>query len=255
MHNNHGSQDEIDAALHEHSDAAQTFHTDMEITEFLSIIFIVPSRIFLEMIFALRTKRRFVLLTFINFFDSALAIVFSIRLGCEYTHYQDGLDNYSDEDKKNVRYFENMYEFRDDEIMLNVLYTLASGILWIKILYIFKLTQFLGPFLKMIYSMLNDIAIFMIFFTIILIVYGCKGNLLFYTDDDYDNLYDSILTLFTISVGKIDGNSLNSTNKGKLVGQFYITSFIVLCNILIINLLIAILSSTYYRPEESNKVL
>ena len=102
---------------------------------------------------------------------------------------------------------------------------------------------------------MSDIAIFMILFAIILIIYGCIGNLLFYTESSYDNMYDAIVTLFAISVGEFDLNSLNDTNKGKLVGQLYIISFIVLCNILILNLLIAILSSTYARLEESKKVL
>jgi hypothetical protein len=100
--------------------------------------------------------------------DVVFAIVFAIRMEREYTAYHNGLDHYDDEVKKSVHYFENIYEYEDDEILLDVLYSIAVACLWIRILYMFRLTRFLGPLLKMIYMMLWDICVFMVLFTILL---------------------------------------------------------------------------------------
>lgn len=194
-------------------------------------------------------------LTLNNFLDITMCIAFTIRLIREFQLYREGLDGYDTKTQKDIRYFENIYHFNDDEILLDVLYSIACACLWCRILYMFRLTKFLGPLLKMVYNMMGDIIIFMVLFTIILIIYASIGNLLFYTEYGYYTFLDSMVSLFGSSLGQFDLNSLDHSNKGKLTGELYLLSFVILCNILILNLLIAILSSTYALLEEKKLVL
>lgn len=250
------TQAAIDTALEEHHTAAETFQKDMEITEYLSIVaFFYPLRIVLEMLFAAKRGRGLNFLTLTNLLDVTISICFLIRLIKEHAAYREGLDEQPTSGKEAVRYFENIYEFENDEILLDVLYSIAVGCLWVRILYMFRLTRFLGPLLKMIYNMLWDILIFMVLFTIVLIIYASVGTFLFYTVSSYKDFYTAIVSLFGSTLGGFTINELDNQNKGKIVGDIYIVSFLILSNILILNLLIAILSSTYAALEEKKLVL
>ena len=79
--------------------------------------------------------------------------------------------------------------------------------------------------------------------------------MLFYTEESYGDFWAALVTLFGSALGAFDLNLLDNTNKGKLTGEVYIISFVILCNILILNLLIAILSSTYAMLENKKLVL
>ena len=254
--NLHGTQADIDAALLEHSDAAVTFMDDMEITEYLSIVaFFYPLRVVLESVFAKKTFRPMRFFTLNNLLDFAFAVCFAIRFWKEHTAYREGMENYDTHEEQAVQYFENIYQHENDEVLLDVLYTVAIGALWVRILYMFRLTRFLGPLLNMVYIMIWDIFIFMILFGIILVIYASVGNLLFYTEEPYSTFWESVVTLFGSALGNFDLTQLDDSGKGKLVGELYIISFVVMCNILTLNLLIAILSSTYAILEEKKLVL
>ncbi|CAI2366954.1 unnamed protein product [Moneuplotes crassus] len=250
------SQEAIDVALEEHHGDAITFYNDMEILQYLSIIaYFYPMRIVLEAIYATLTKRSLRFLSFANLCDIVFSLVFFIKMCREFDDYRDGLSDISDSGKKAVRYFENIYEYANDEILLDVLYAIAMTALWLRILYMFRLTRFLGPLLKMVFSMLWDITIFMVLFGILLVVYASLAVLLFYTEAGYTNFYDAMITLFGSALGNFDFNSLDGSNKGRVTGEIYLVSFIILCNILILNLLIAILSTTYAQLDEKKVVL
>jgi hypothetical protein len=249
-------QDAIDAALEEHHTAAIQFYDNMEITLYLSFIALFYLvRIVLEMLYSAKINKPLKFLTFTNFLDFTFSLMFLIRIGREYDKYQTGLSSISDHGAKGIRYFENIYEFNDDEIMLDVVYAIAMSCLWIRVLFMFRMTRFLGPLLKMIYMMVFDIGIFMVLFTILLIIYASMAVLLFYTETGYTNFWDSMVTLFGSALGNFNFTSLDGSNKGQVVGEIYLISFIILCNILILNLLIAILSSTYALLEDKKLVL
>ncbi len=59
--------------------------------------------------------------------DITIALTFAIRFGREYSAYRgNNVDNLSG-GTRGVKYFENIYEVHDDEIMLDVLYSIAVG--------------------------------------------------------------------------------------------------------------------------------
>ena len=61
--------------------------------------------------------------------------------------------------------------------------------------------------------------------------------------------------LFDASLANYNFRDVRGNSKGDVVGELYFIVFIVMNNILIINLLIAILSSTYARLEDKKLVL
>ena len=95
----------------------------------------------------------------------------------------------------------------------------------------------------------------MIIYICQLIVFATIGNLLFIDVPEYRDLYIACKTLFDASLSNYEFSTLENCDKGKIVGDIYLITFIILNAILLLNLLIAILSSTYALLERKKLVL
>ena len=116
--------------------------------------------------------------------------------------------------------------------------------MWLRVLLIFRGSEFLGPFLKVIQKMAKNMATFFLLYLIVLISFASVGNLAFFYSNNYANLQDAIITLFGSSIGGFDFKILNS-----LFGKIFLALFLVISLIMLLNLLIAILSATYSYYE------
>ena len=103
--------------------------------------------------------------------------------------------------------------------------------------------------------MISDMIIFMILYVTQLIVFASVGVLLFVEISAYKDVYEASKTLFNASLANYDFSTLKKNNKGELVGDVYLIVFIILNAVLLLNLLIAVLSSTYAMLEDKKLVL
>jgi len=71
-------------------------------------------------LFGIKSGKALKFLTFTNLFDVTFFLVFINKMGREFDKYQDGFSSIDNEGKKAVRYFEKIYEFSDDEILLDI---------------------------------------------------------------------------------------------------------------------------------------
>ena len=138
---------------------------------------------------------------------------------------------------------------------LDYLYWAISAWVWLRIILLFRLTRFLGPLIKMLQNMIYDMWIFLVLYGTQLLVFASIGNLLFSSVDEYSSLYNALKTLFSWSLGNFDFSTLANNNKSQNLGDIFLVIFVILNNILLLNLLIAILSSTYALLEDKKVVL
>lgn len=235
---------------------AATYYSAMQITIYLSYVALCfPFRIILIMAFAHKSKRMFKLIDIINIIDLGIFAVFLTRIYYEFTYYRNGLNMSDSADKNGRYYYDNIFRYRNDRNMLGYLYSVGSACLWLRILLLFRLTRFLGPLVKMIQNMMTDIAIFMVLFGIQLIIFASIGTLLFPSISSYESLYESIKTVFGAALGNFDFTTLSSNNKSQYLGDAYLAVIMIINNILLLNLLVAILSSTYALLEDKKMVL
>ena len=103
--------------------------------------------------------------------------------------------------------------------------------------------------------MVLDIVIFLVLFMCQMLIFASIGNLLFVSEKEYESLNEAMMTLFTSAMGGFDFGILHDTNKGILTGEIYLVIFVIFNLILILNLLIAILASTYAKLDEKQLVL
>ena len=187
--------------------------------------------------------------------DICIFTVFATRLYLEYQYYLQGFSKIDDPDDKGLVYYENIFTKRNDESLLDYMYSIGSVCLYLRIINLFRLTRFLGPLLNMIQNMINDIIIFMVLFIIQLIVFSTIATLLFASLQSYSSFYESVETLFSAALGSFDFDVAGDNDKNEYLGDAFLAIFIILNMILLLNLLIAILSSTYTQLEDKKLVL
>ena len=235
---------------------ATSFYSEMQISIYLCFISLsFPLRMILIMIFAAKSKRRFQLLNIVNILDLAIFAVFFTRIYYEFTYYRSGIDLNASDLTNGRKYYDNIFRYRDDKSMLSYLYSIGSAWLWLRIILLFRLTRFLGPLVKMIQNMMTDIFIFMVLFILQLVIFASIGTLLFSSISSYGSFYDALKTLFVVALGSFDFTTLSSNDKSQYLGDAYIFVVVIWDNILLLNLLIAILSSTYALLESKKVVL
>ena len=121
------------------------------------------------------------------------------------------------------------------------------ALLWMGVLFSLKISRIIGPLIIIFIAMMKDIVIFLVVFIIQLLIFACIGNILFVAIiDKYDTFMNCLLTLYQASLGEFDYDDFNFyDNNRRTLGKCYLTIFLLLNTILAINLLIAILSTTY----------
>ena len=207
---------------------AYDFYVAMMVTVYLGFLAVSFSfRIPLLIAFAKKSKRKFEFLTINNTLDFLISVCFLTRIYLEYKYYHNGVDSQPNHSRIGEKYYKNVYNVYDAENFLSYLYSFISACIWLKVILLLRLTRFLGPLIKMIQNMIGDIAIFMVLYGIQLVFFASIGNLLFSSINEYSSLNNALKTLFGASLGSFSYDTLNGNNKGKVIGDVYITFFVI----------------------------
>jgi len=108
--------------------------------------------------------------------------------------------------------------------------------------------------------MTKDFLNFLIIYAILIIMFSIVGNLLFIIEipENYGSLFESILTIFDASLGNYSFTVFEGeyiSERTEAIGKIYLFIVVLLFNILVLNLIIAILSNTFNMFEPKSKGL
>ena len=129
--------------------------------------------------------------------------------------------------------------------------TIASGLYvglqWARIILVFRINSFIGPLLNIIYSMIIEIAKFMVIYWLLILIFWSCGRIFFITIKSFSTDLKSFATLFSASLGGFDFSIFNDSMMvlDPEYGYYYLIIFLILSNIILLNFVIAILSNTY----------
>ena len=101
--------------------------------------------------------------------------------------------------------------------------------------------------IKIVVSMLKDLATFSILWIIQLFIFACIGFLIFGELPEYSGLTDTVILLLQTSLGQWDFSIYNELEIGATFGIIFHVIVIIMNLILLLNLVIAILTETYIR--------
>ena len=128
---------------------------------------------------------------------------------------------------------------------------------WVKCTLKLRVTSIFGPMFKMLLQMSFDLGQFMVFWLLVIISFSCVANLAFEgMTDDYSSFDQIILKFFEASLGSWDVN-INCYGDERYIaecyiGQVFIVIFLLANMVLLLNFVIAILSSTYAAYEDKS---
>lgn len=103
-----------------------------------------------------------------------------------------------------------------------------------------------------------DFVKFFVIFGILVVLFGIVGNLLFSAYIvSYQSFFESLLTVISVSLGNFDFNQfiVEGDQRQTIIGLTYTVLSIIVFNVLLLNLIIAILSNTYVKYEQKSRAL
>ena len=117
-----------------------------------------------------------------------------------------------------------------------------------RIAVILQYNQSIGPLIKIVGKMAKDFYNFFLLYALLTVMFGIVGNINFlFSLTEFKNFFSSILTVIDTSLGNYNFEAYDVIRDEDLalIGLLYTISIVVTFNILILNLIIAILANTY----------
>ena len=118
----------------------------------------------------------------------------------------------------------------------------------LRIATILQYNEQVGPLIKIVGKMLQDFFNFVILYFILTIMFALVGNINFLYDvDSFNSFFNAILTVIDACLGNFDFEIFNNVREPsmQLFGQVYVMLIVITFNIMLLNLIIAILANTY----------
>jgi len=132
------------------------------------------------------------------------------------------------------------------------------GCLIVRLSIILQFNESIGPLIKIVGKMSMDFLNFFLIYVILVAMFSIVGNINFVEElTSYRTFFDSILTVIDASLGTYSFLMFEKINDSALiyVGQVFTISIVVSFNILLLNLIIAILANTYTIFDERSNGL
>jgi len=109
--------------------------------------------------------------------------------------------------------------------------------------------QSIGPLMNIVMKMSADFLYFLILYAILLIMFAVVGLIMFIPElPQYATMFESAMAVLDASIGNFNFDEFRGINNNDFLvgfGSIYTIIIVVVFNILILNLLIAILANTY----------
>ncbi|XP_060075724.1 transient receptor potential cation channel subfamily V member 5-like [Ylistrum balloti] len=138
--------------------------------------------------------------------------------------------------------------FTKQEMVEDILLIIAVPGSWFFLLFFARSVKLTGPFVTMIYKMcVGDLVRFGAIYTIFLLAFCQAFYFLFQGATDsqgFNNLGDTIMTLFQMTLGEFKYQDFNNTKYAWLTKMVFAV-FMILVPILLLNMLIAMMGNTY----------
>lgn len=140
------------------------------------------------------------------------------------------------------------------EFKFEYLFSIMIACLITKLMELILFSSEIGPLVKIVGKMFQDFLNFIILYAILLIMFAIIGNLNFLLElREYKGIFESLITVLDASIGNYDF-TLFDTIEGNsflvILGNIFVICVVITFNILILNLIIAILANTYNIYDE-----
>ena len=141
---------------------------------------------------------------------------------------------------------------------LNIMYSISFTVFsqWVRILLFIRATKELGYLLEIIGIVMFKIIRFGVIYFIVMVIFVTTGRILFFDIPNYSTYTDWTTTLFSAALGQFDLTVFNDNYLlNKYYGYTFLVIYIFITNIVLLNFLIAVLSSIYSNLKQNSSGL
>eukprot|EP00340_Litonotus_pictus_P006771 CAMPEP_0170528466 /NCGR_PEP_ID=MMETSP0209-20121228/13968_1 /TAXON_ID=665100 ORGANISM="Litonotus pictus, Strain P1" /NCGR_SAMPLE_ID=MMETSP0209 /ASSEMBLY_ACC=CAM_ASM_000301 /LENGTH=1305 /DNA_ID=CAMNT_0010819695 /DNA_START=483 /DNA_END=4397 /DNA_ORIENTATION=- len=195
---------------------------------YLTQVICININTIIQTVFGFMTKRRIKILTAWNFLE-LIMLILALSLN---------LNFHSEEDKK-IGIHHNMTSSNIETTLL----CLNDVVVWLRIAGILLTFKNLGPVIRMVYLMAFLLLKYILIYSLFIVCMSAVFTSIFFgSSDAYMDFSSSLVSLMTPFVNWFDTNSFRQND---LFGKIMVMIYTFLTAVLLINLLIAVLSSVY----------
>ena len=128
---------------------------------------------------------------------------------------------------------------------------------WIRVIFIFRVNSTFGPMLTILTKMIIEISKFLLIYLMFFLIFSSSGRLLFNALPSFKDNTSTILTLFSASLGNFSFSIFKDPlNAVSLTNSYiYLALFLLISNVILLNFIIAILTSIYEVLKSKSKVI
>ena len=144
---------------------------------------------------------------------------------------------------------------QDDYFHLELTVAVLTSIQYTRMIFALQMSRIFGPMVKILGNMLVDLVTFIFMYLLVFLIFTCASQLLFHTINGYDNFIDCAITLYSASLGDFSFSDFDAASSSftKSLGYVFMTIYLTVSMITLLNFLIAILSNTYdFLTEHKN---
>ena len=159
-------------------------------------------------------------------------------------------DLYSDPNLTTAEYHMRIMANFEENLSFKFSYLFSANVICLifRISVVLQFSEKIGPLVKIVSKMSNDFFNFLILYAILAVMFALVANLNFiYTVPAFEGLFESSLTVIDASLGNFDFKIFETVHDGgmALFGEFLVCMIVISFNMLLLNLMIAILANTY----------
>lgn len=150
-----------------------------------------------------------------------------------------------------------MWNSENDGSRFDILMAGVVFLTWLKLIFYFRVSMTFGPVFKILEEMAIDLARFMVIWLLLMIMFTCVAVLTFGQLETFQDLKNVFVYFFEASMGSWSMKVFDGVNSQgnkipvlKTIGQVYMVIFILINMVMMLNFVIAVLSSTFAYYEE-----
>ena len=211
-----------------------------------------------EAVFAAKNKREAKFTLFENILDFWIMVMGMIYITVVYKVYKwdtflRNADKYGEAPLFWANWINSAQYVRDHWFLIVIDFTYL-----VKVLIQLRLMPVMGTVYAIFIMLLRELTAFGLFFFLYQFIFSVLGTLLFYNSAGYSTLTQSMMTIFKAASGifsKEDVLGNKGQNSSNNMHYTFIITYVIICFILIMNLIVGKLTSSYKKYARKREVL
>jgi hypothetical protein len=146
--------------------------------------------------------------------------------------------------------------FQEDPLPISISVGIIAILLWSKV-FDLRTNKTFGPMVQILTKMMTKLMIFGTIYLMVFFICIAAASVAFFDIDEFESIGSSARYLFSSSLGEFDYSIFSSPKliKSETFGYLFLTFYLIITNVILLNFLIAVLSDIYTELKKKSNSL